>query len=238
MGEPRTPQEPPFTPGRGLRPPWRPPCCRLTSPRDHLQAECIGTLVAEGGRDRVSTGPSGAFPREKRWIKLDSSVLLWALTGSRLLDSAQRLWRSHLGPKESEKSARPEGQHPHQPAHEGPGDTWPRSSSDGRGRCRRGRRPGEAGPGQAPRGGTLSPACRASQIFLQTGGSLVPSAQVREEQEGIFWCLPSRKGLGGGGAIPARMPGDAGLRGFLSPIKACATQVARGLCPWARAGSL
>lgn len=87
---------------------------------------------------------------------------------------------------------------------------------------------GEAGQDSAPREDPVSCVQSISDEFLQTGGSLVPlsTGEGEEEPEDIFLpelSAPSRKGLGRRWSQPyLRMPGDAGLRGFLSPIKACA----------------
>lgn len=64
--------------------------------------------------------------------------------------------------------------------------------------------------------------------FLQTDGSLVPlrTGEGMEEPEDIFLpelSTPSRKGLELQWSQPyPQMPGNTGLRGFPSPIRACA----------------
>lgn len=87
---------------------------------------------------------------------------------------------------------------------------------------------GEVGQDSAPREDPVSCVQSISDEFLQTGGSLVPlsTGEGEEEPKDIFLpelSAPSRKGLGRRWSQPyLRMPGNAGLRGFLSPIKACA----------------
>lgn len=82
--------------------------------------------------------------------------------------------------------------------------------------------------GQRPREDPVSCVQSIADEFLQTHGSLVPlrTREGVEEPEDVFLpesSTPSRKGLGLRWSQPhPQMPGNAGLTGFPSPIRACA----------------
>lgn len=86
----------------------------------------------------------------------------------------------------------------------------------------------EAGQDSTPQEDPVSCMQSISDEFLQTDGSLVPlsTGEGMEEPEDVFLpelSAPSRKGLGWQWSQPyPRMPGNARLRGFPSPIRACA----------------